>query len=646
MGFPNQFLFRTLPSGGTGNGSSGVNYVDDIFAGDSLSGVNTYNDGASATPTDGTGGVVTGLTTALNSTTPLIGSSSLRFSKDGSNRQGEGWSYDFQIDRQSYETSNALYIQFYYRTSANFASSDMRVFVYDKDSATLLTVQDISNNSGNILAATGDAQFTGVFYSTSGNNDYRLIWHIASTNASAYDVDLDNITVSPNTSQPGAIVTEWAAFTPTGSWTTNCTYSGYKRRIGDSEECQVLITLTGAPDSTGLTINAPNSVDYNKLPGGQAFDKAWLGTGYFNDSSSTVYQGGYVQPTSSANVFRVTYEVASGTNTTTSPVTQAAPFTFGNGDFVALTFRYPVQNWSASAALSATEIMFSTCRVLAVNTAGTSIGDGATVDIPFATETVDNLGAYDGTTFTAPRAGLYEFNLQLRLGTATSDTADLFFATLTDASNNILAYIGTGIFVDGRPFLTGQCALNLAKDAQVKVRASQNNGATRSLETTAGMNRLEICGVPDFSIFSAITPVVTPSVAFTPTLTWVSNTTSAGYWRRVGDTMEIELYVTTTGAPTSANLNLTIPLGLTIDTNKMNGQTTNFSLGIFSILDSGSTHYSGRIGYTTSTTVQFNVQKSSGTYVEVVDPVTQAVPMTWASGDRLHAKFSVPIVGW
>ncbi len=142
------------------------------------------------------------------------------------------------------------------------------------------------------------------------------------------------------------------------------------------------------------------------------------------------------------------------------------------------------------------------------------------------------------------------------------------------------------------------------------------------------------------------TVVVTQWASFTPTLSWVSNTTSAGYWRRVGDQMEVELYLTTTGAPTSANLTLTIPNSQTIDTAKMNGQTTNFSLGVLSILDSGNTHFQGRVGYASSTTVQMDVTKVDATYAAVADPITQAVPMTWANGDRLHATFSVPISGW
>ena len=56
---------------------------------------------------------------------------------------------------------------------------------------------------------------------------------------------------------------------------------------------------------------------------------------------------------------------------------------------------------------------------------------------------------------------------------------------------------------------------------------------------------------------------------YTPTGSWSTNTTYTGKWRRVGDEMEIQVKVATTGTCTDAVLSVDIPSGYTIDANKL-----------------------------------------------------------------------------
>jgi len=72
-----------------------------------------------------------------------------------------------------------LYISFTYKTSASYANGDVRFFVYDADGATLLNVTSL-NGDGSLVAASEVSTYSGVFYTTSCSNDYRLIAHIAS----------------------------------------------------------------------------------------------------------------------------------------------------------------------------------------------------------------------------------------------------------------------------------------------------------------------------------------------------------------------------------------------------------------------------------------------------------------------------------
>ena len=62
---------------------------------------------------------------------------------------------------------------------------------------------------------------------------------------------------------------------------------------------------------------------------------------------------------------------------------------------------------------------------------------------------------------------------------------------------------------------------------------------------------------------------VGPWTSCTMTGSWVSNTTYVCFYRRSGDTADFRVEVQTSGAPTAANLTLTLPNSLSIDTAKL-----------------------------------------------------------------------------
>lgn len=159
-----------------------------------INGSKFLGNGGDSSPVDGTGGVVVGVTFTRNTSTPLIGVASGDLGKDAANRQGEGVSTDFSIN--TIDTSKTLQISFIYQGSTNMvlgASSDVQIFVYDIDNANLIPV----TATGNTLAGPVNAPhtFTGQFLTTNSLN-YRLIFHIATTNALAWDLLLDSVSVS------------------------------------------------------------------------------------------------------------------------------------------------------------------------------------------------------------------------------------------------------------------------------------------------------------------------------------------------------------------------------------------------------------------------------------------------------------------
>ena len=134
--------------------------------------------------------------------------------------------------------------------------------------------------------------------------------------------------------------------------------------------------------------------------------------------------------------------------------------------------------------------------------------------------------------------------------------------------------------------------------------------------------------------------------SFTPTGTWIANTTYTGFYRRVGDSLQVECKIALGGAPTSATLNVNLPSGFVIDVSKLSGNDTdNRNFGTATLLDSGTGNFIGRVGYSTTTAVAiFSSDDASGGVV--TSSVSQSAPFTFANGDEIYFSYEVPIAGW
>lgn len=146
----------------------------------------TYADAAGTSPVDGTGGSPT-VTWTRSTSSPLIGSANFLLTKDAANRQGEGVGYAFTLD--SAFTSKVNTIRFRFEGSANFAAADLVCHIYSVGGAALITptITAMHGTSG---------EFTANWTATSSTT-YRLILHIATTNALAWTLKVDNVYVGP-----------------------------------------------------------------------------------------------------------------------------------------------------------------------------------------------------------------------------------------------------------------------------------------------------------------------------------------------------------------------------------------------------------------------------------------------------------------
>lgn len=143
----------------------------------------------------------------------------------------------------------------------------------------------------------------------------------------------------------GSSIEDWVSFTPTGSWTTNTTYTGQKRRVGDTLEMCIKVALAGAPTSASLTIALPAGLTIDETKAlSSSFSETNFGDGTANDSATTVYPLKVRRNTNTSVLVRYTDDAAGGV--IDSSVTQAAPFTFGSGDSVTIYVRVPIVEWA------------------------------------------------------------------------------------------------------------------------------------------------------------------------------------------------------------------------------------------------------------------------------------------------------------
>lgn len=406
---------ETEVGSGAGGGAGGVNFISNGNAEDNnTTGWATYADAAGTSPVDGTGGTAN-VTITSTSTTPLAGTYSFLMAKDAVNRQGQGWSYAFTIDA-TYK-AKVLQISFdYLVNSGTFAAgtsstdSDVTVWIYDVTNA-----QVIQGSSYKLLSNSTSLTdtFRATFQSASNSTSYRLIFHVGSTSASAYTLEVDNVSVSPSVYAYGTPVTDWQSYTPTFTNLGTVTGTDFKwRRVGG------VLEIIGYGKSGTIASNQRFT-----LPSGLNIDTSIAGAsgantlGFFNRlpvaAGSTVTTGGlFYDSALGTQVLRLQTRSDSGLYETTATAAISNNEGFSCRAFV------PIQGWSSSVQTSDT----TDTRVVAaaMRTTGTlSLTSGS--DMIFTGTNFDSHGAYNSSLgrYVCPVSGIYTLELSGLLTTAT-----------------------------------------------------------------------------------------------------------------------------------------------------------------------------------------------------------------------------------
>ena len=163
--------------------------------------------------------------------------------------------------------------------------------------------------------------------------------------------DINGLQAADTNGQPiryeQLFVSEWATYTATGAWSTNVTYTAKWRRVGDTMEVQFKIACSGAPDATAPTIGIPSTVliDTAKVLGTEAGESPIEGQILINDEGNAVYSGRTLYATTTTIGMRSQDDAANGT--VLSGMSETAPITFGNGDYIHGFFKVPISGWAA-----------------------------------------------------------------------------------------------------------------------------------------------------------------------------------------------------------------------------------------------------------------------------------------------------------
>lgn len=131
--------------------------------------------------------------------------------------------------------------------------------------------------------------------------------------------------------------------------------------------------------------------------------------------------------------------------------------------------------------------------------------------------------------------------------------------------------------------------------------------------------------------------------SYTPTFNLTNTGTPQGKWRRVGDSMEVEVYVICTGTPGAvATALFTIPSGPTMDTGKVTaGGFKPAGTGFF-YKSSTDTRYTA-IGAVPASTTEMRAMYNGSP--NAIGSSTNT-PVAWAVNDTYELTFKVPITDW
>jgi len=543
------YVDTQVASGGGGGSKSWLTGDNSNFENDTGDWA-AFDDGSVATPVDGTGGSPANISIARTTTAGevLAGSGSLEITKaNTADSQGEGAAVAFSIDYG--EQGKQQFISFKMKSGSGFVNGLFQMFVYDVTNATVLNVHTLDGGSGELYAtpSTG-TNVHGTFFPASDSTSYRFIIMCNGTDTDNFDFSIDEVKIGPIATVSSFNSTEWESFTPTGSWSTSTTYTGMKRRVGDTLECVVEVALSGAPDAVDLDIDLPDglSIDTAKLLQGDTTE--FIGWCRILDSGTATYDGRVLATSTGTVVSGYYFSDVATTSEGSSVINQTSPIPFGNNDRVYLKFIVPISGWDVSDTMSTHQADLRTLKVDVSSNNAQSMDDAAYDTVIFEDENIDTHGAYDTSTgeFTVPFDGDFLITARVQFASVAwvAGEQSIIEIYVNGSGESRLQQMEIQANFTGVHHISGSDVLSLSKGDVVTIRVYQNTGGTLALSTSFSHNRLTITGQPDFSVFGVkgvyeyqdveitsrpVTTTADTAVAATETLTLSPGTWTLGF---------------------------------------------------------------------------------------------------------------------
>lgn len=314
---------------GSGTGSGEKNYITNPSAADAITGWNQVGDldvarsnTLSELPREFTTG--TGIKITADSNTQST---------------ADYVYYDFTLD--DVDLSKKLKIQWSQKTTGTYNAGDLAV---------VITTQADRTTALHTPTTTAIPAVNGVFetyFDASTTATLSLVIRATTDMTTDGGIVISDVVVGPGVNVQGAVVGEWQSFTPTGSWTSNVTYSGFKRRVGSSLECVVKAIATGTPSpGVGFRITIPDSLTINTSALiAEATDQP-LGDAVILDSGSGRFNA-YVRYSSSSPTTTVELYTSSDTLVSTT-----SPMTWTTNDKIIMRFTVPIAEWAGSGSVN------------------------------------------------------------------------------------------------------------------------------------------------------------------------------------------------------------------------------------------------------------------------------------------------------
>ncbi len=210
---------------------------------------------------------------------------------------------------------------------------------------------------------------------------------------------------------------------------------------------------------------------------------------------------------------------------------------------------------------------------------------------------------------------------------------------LTPGSARRIAYVGLTLLLVG--LATVANAVPVKFMSHQKLTAEQLNGNFADLE-----GRVTALGTAlDAKADKARLPAMTEWTPYTPTLLTnkraaVAGQTTTGYYRRVGDAIEVRTSTAFTSAPASGAVTwqVTLPTGLAIDLSR-GGPAGSVTVG-------GGVAQLGTLNVILAAYVQSSVGVTALANGDNSYYVNDQVPFAFANGATFSLYFTVPIAGW